>query len=135
MIEFIGVFNIWLILIYNGLITWYDKEWDLLKHLDIKYKIKAFPYPPHRFIWITTITNIEIENSKHKWFIYHQSIGPYKYWKHTVQLKENENNAVELIDEYEYIMPDGLIGELAHECIVKSLLDEITTHRKEKLDK
>ena len=98
--------------------------------LGIKYKIKAFPYAPFRFNWLTEIT--EIEESKS--FIYQQRIGPYKFWQHKVNLIESEDrNSVELVDEYEYIMPYGFIGEQVRHYIVKDLLTEITTYREQKL--
>ena len=103
---------------------------NICNGLKIEYKIKAFPYFPYRYHWITQVLDV-IEN---KSFVYQQINGPYKYWQHKIELVQtNDINAVELLDEYEYIMPYGFIGNQMNKYIVKDLLAEITNYRRDKL--
>ena len=108
-----------------------DNEFDQI-HLGliIKYKIKTMPLIPYRYSWYTEITEMVEEQS----FAYHQRRGPYKYWMHSVEVQSTDKpDTFQLVDDYEYVMPFGFIGEMARNLFVKRLLDEICEFRKDRL--
>lgn len=108
-----------------------ENEFDQIhRGLIIQYSIKALPYLPIRYRWHTEITEM-VEN---EYFVYHQRIGPYKHWKHRVELTETESaDSMELRDEYEYILPFGFIGESVHKYYVHGVLQEICAFRRDRL--
>mmetsp|Transcript_68678 Transcript_68678/g.109087 ORF Transcript_68678/g.109087 Transcript_68678/m.109087 type:complete len:167 (+) Transcript_68678:22-522(+) len=99
--------------------------------LVIEYKIKVFPYLPFRYKWKTQIGEVITG----KQFEYEQQIGPYSYWRHEIQLiHTGQSDTVTLVDDYQYQMPYGIIGEVMHTMFVANVLDEIRAHRMHKLD-
>lgn len=79
--------------------------------------------------WVTEITHIENQT----YFIDEQRIGPYKFWHHEHRLQDTENG-VELIDTLHYLLPFGILGELAHQITVKRKIAEVFSYRYEVLE-
>ena len=67
--------------------------------------------PPHRFVDI-------------------QLRGPYSFWHHTHTF-ESEGPATRIIDDIVYVLPFGVVGEIAHTLVVKRQLTRIFEYRAE----
>lgn len=89
----------------------------------IGYKVKVAPLVWVK--WLTEITQVEDRMS----FIDEQRIGPYKIWHHIHRFEERENGVM-MTDEVTYVMPMGILGNIAHALFVKSKLKHIFDERK-----
>jgi ligand-binding SRPBCC domain-containing protein len=54
--------------------------------------------------------------------------GPYSLWHHTHSFRSVEGGT-EMTDLVRYMLPCGVLGELAHRFIVRRQLDAIFDHR------
>jgi ligand-binding SRPBCC domain-containing protein len=88
----------------------------------INYKVSVLPLL--RVRWMTEITNVQEPFE----FTDEQKSGPYKLWRHTHRFKEVEGG-VEMSDTVEYVLPLGLLGQLAHALLVKREVNAIFEHR------
>jgi ligand-binding SRPBCC domain-containing protein len=71
----------------------------------------------------------EIKEIKEKqYFIDIQRKGPYKLWRHKHVFREIENG-VEMIDDIDYALPLGILGQLANKLIVNRQLATIFDFR------
>lgn len=92
----------------------------------ITYKlspIKGFPVT-----WVTEITQVSEPN----YFIDNQRFGPYSMWHHQHFFKEIEGG-VEMIDLIHYVVPFGILGQIANSLFVRRQLNGIFAHRKKVL--
>lgn len=92
----------------------------------ITYKlspIKGFPVT-----WVTEITQVSEPN----YFIDNQRFGPYSMWHHQHFFKEIEGG-VEMIDLIHYVVPFGILGQIANTLFVRRQLNGIFAHRKKVL--
>jgi len=92
----------------------------------ITYKlspIKGFPVT-----WVTEITQVSEPN----YFIDNQRFGPYSMWHHKHFFKEIEGG-VEMIDLIHYVVPFGILGQIANSLFVRRQLNGIFAYRKKVL--
>jgi len=78
--------------------------------------------------WQTEICQV----NKPTLFTDRQLKGPYSLWEHTHNFIEKDNGVL-MQDEVKYELPLGLIGELAHNFIVKEKIKSIFKFREEAL--
>ena len=93
----------------------------------IAYKIRPLLGIPQT--WVTEITHTQ----KGLYFIDEQRIGPYKMWHHEHWLRRISEQETEISDQVHYIMPLGILGNLAHSIFVQSQLEGIFNYRRQKL--
>ncbi len=91
--------------------------------LIINYTVNAF----YGFSvnWVTEIT----QAVEKRYFIDEQRFGPYKFWHHQHHFKEVNGGTI-TTDIVNYGLPFGIIGNFAHDLIVKGRLKEIFEYRK-----
>jgi len=77
----------------------------------IKYRVSVLPFV--RVNWITEITEVVPFET----FTDIQTHGPYKWWNHRHTFKPVEDG-IQMIDELEYALHFGMIGNLANALIV-----------------
>ncbi|MBD79505.1 MAG: hypothetical protein CL840_11360 [Crocinitomicaceae bacterium] len=94
----------------------------------IEYQIKPILNIP--VTWLTEITNVKTNH----YFIDEQRIGPYAIWHHEHHFEIHEQG-VKMIDKLLYVLPLGIIGELAHKLFVGKRIKEIFDFRYQKLSK
>ena len=75
--------------------------------------------------WQTEIIKVEEKTQ----FIDIQKKGPFKLWKHTHSFIE-VNEGVKMIDEVEYELPFGQVGDLFHQPLVLKNLQSLFEYRK-----
>ncbi|MBL7872942.1 MAG: SRPBCC family protein [Cyclobacteriaceae bacterium] len=88
----------------------------------ITYKIKILGGV--RVTWVTEITHVGDKN----YFVDEQRFGPYALWHHQHHFSTTDAG-VEMIDEVNYAIPFGLIGQLAHWLFVERQVNAIFDHR------
>jgi ligand-binding SRPBCC domain-containing protein len=87
----------------------------------IDYAISIGPVPTR---WRSLITTY---NPPH-FFVDEQMLGPYSFWHHSHRFRAvAEGTLIE--DEVRYLMPFGLLGEVAHRMMVRRQLEGIFNHR------
>jgi ligand-binding SRPBCC domain-containing protein len=74
--------------------------------------------------WLTKITHVDPLNS----FTDFQQKGPYKYWSHFHEFIPNANGVL-MKDTVDYELPFGLLGNIAHQVLVKKKLESIFDFR------
>lgn len=74
--------------------------------------------------WMTEITQIE----EGRYFIDEQRAGPYKLWHHEHHFREVEGG-IEMTDILNYILPFGILGDIAHKLFVKGQVNKIFEYR------
>ena len=83
-----------------------------------------------RVRWKTLITSHEPP-----WkFVDEQIKGPYSLWHHTHQFLEIPSGT-EMTDRVRYVLPGGLIGDVAHALVVRRQLNGIFDYRAEAISK
>jgi hypothetical protein len=87
----------------------------------IDYTIKVLGIPVR---WRTLITTYHVPSR----FVDEQLKGPYAFWHHTHTFLPVEGGT-EMTDTVRYILPLGILGELAHVLIVRRQLEEIFDFR------
>ena len=94
--------------------------------LIMTYKVSPFFGLPVN--WVTEITHVK----EPEFFVDDQRLGPYKLWHHEHMFKET-GGGVEAHDLVHYALPLGLLGDIAHELVVKRQLRDIFEYRSEYL--
>ncbi|PZU83537.1 MAG: hypothetical protein DI529_12560 [Chryseobacterium sp.] len=79
--------------------------------------------------WQTIITEVDPQKS----FVDFQNKGPYKLWHHYHLFIPNEKGVL-MIDNIDYELPLGFLGEIAHNLFVKKKLEYIFDYRKKTLE-
>lgn len=102
-----------------------DKE--VYEGLIIDYTVRPLLGIPLK--WQTEICQV----NKPILFTDRQLKGPYSLWEHTHKFIEKDNGVL-MQDEVKYELPLGLIGELAHNFIVKEKIKSIFKFREEALN-
>jgi len=87
----------------------------------IDYKIRVAGIPLR---WTTLITHY---NPPHE-FVDEQLKGPYSFWRHTHTFREIDAGTL-LIDDIEYSLPLGVLGQLVHALKVRQDLEKIFSYR------
>ena len=102
-------------------ITHCDSE-TMHKGQTIGYKVKIAP-----LIWVNWLTEITHVDHKRS-FIDDQRVGPYKVWHHTHNFEERDGGIL-MTDHVTYVLPLGIIGQIAHALFVKNQLRHIFDER------
>lgn len=89
----------------------------------IDYVIRLGPLPLR---WRTLITCFE---PPHR-FVDEQLAGPYAFWHHTHTFAAAPGGGTVLGDVVRYMLPLGLVGDLAHALAVRRQLGQIFDHRR-----
>lgn len=99
-----------------------DMEERIYEGMKIDYRdVPVFGLPMR---WRTCITQVDTKKS----FVDFQEKGPYKIWEHTHQFIQN-GDGVLMKDSVRYVLPMGILGQLAHWLFVKKKLNEIFDYR------
>ncbi len=93
----------------------------------IAYKVS--PFPMYSTKWVTEITHV----NQGEYFVDEQRFGPYALWHHKHFLNEIDGGGTEMEDIIDYKLPMGILGQLAHPILVKKQLQQIFSHREQKL--
>lgn len=78
--------------------------------------------------WVTEITHVK----QGDYFVDEQRFGPYALWHHKHFINEIEGG-IEMEDIIDYKLPMGILGQLGHPILVKKQLEQIFSHREQKL--
>lgn len=100
-------------IMYNGLI--------------VEYRIKIPFFGTQQ--WVTEIKHIKEGVS----FVDEQRIGPYKFWYHYHELKQNGDNCT-MFDRVHYKLPFGIVGKIVHKIFIKKMLNKIFDYRWKKFE-
>jgi ligand-binding SRPBCC domain-containing protein len=87
----------------------------------IEYRLRVRGLPMR---WTSEITEWD---PPHK-FVDLQLRGPYKLWRHQ-HLFAEENGGTRIIDDVEYALPFGFVGEIAHALLVRRDVENIFEYR------
>lgn len=74
--------------------------------------------------WRTLIAGYSPPDS----FVDFQINGPYRLWRHTHRFIDRGDSTV-IVDEIEYAVPMGILGQLAHAVFVERRLEAIFNYR------
>jgi ligand-binding SRPBCC domain-containing protein len=82
---------------------------------------RPFPYCPIRFPWHARITEFDWNS----FYCDEMDEGPFAYWKHCHRTREETQDGVvgtRLIDNVEYALPLGILGQMANDLVVRHQL-------------
>jgi ligand-binding SRPBCC domain-containing protein len=91
---------------------------------EISYKVTVLPFV--RMKWVTKITEVREPD----YFIDTQLEGPYTLWHHKHIFRSVEGG-VDMIDELDYVIPLGVLGQLANWLLVEKEVKGIFDYRNE----
>jgi len=94
---------------------------EIYAGLMISYRMTVLGIP---MSWLSEISHCD----KPQRFVYHQSIGPFKFWSHEVSISECPEG-IEVKDIVFYAMPFGWLGELLHNTLIGNKLQHIFNTR------
>jgi ligand-binding SRPBCC domain-containing protein len=100
---------------------------EMYEGLLIKYRVRI-PFFGKQ-TWVSELKHIQHKRS----FVDEQRIGPYKFWYHYHEIVEVDEG-VKFTDRVSYQLPFGPLGKLVHHFLVKRLLQQIFTYRREALE-
>jgi ligand-binding SRPBCC domain-containing protein len=80
--------------------------------------------------WQTQILTIK----KPEMFIDKQLKGPYKIWEHSHEFIQTEKGVL-MKDSVKYLLPFGILGNIAHSLFVRRKIERIFNYRKQVLNK
>lgn len=92
----------------------------------IDYRIKLYGVPMR---WRTVIERY----APGERFVDRQLRGPYALWRHTHEFRDDGDGTV-MIDDVEYAIGFGPLGELAHRLFVERTLAHIFDYRREAIE-
>lgn len=78
--------------------------------------------------WVTEIKHIKSLHS----FVDEQRLGPYRFWYHHHEIKEEENG-VRSYDTVYYQPPFGIAGNLLNRIFIRKTLNRIFDYRQDRL--
>jgi len=99
---------------------------DLHEGSRIEYRLRVRGLPMR---WVSEITEWD---PPHK-FVDAQLRGPYAMWRHQ-HLFAAEGSGTRIMDDVEYALPFGIIGELAHTLLVRRDVERIFDFRRQRLE-
>jgi ligand-binding SRPBCC domain-containing protein len=88
----------------------------------LEYWLRLYGVP---IKWRTRIESVEAPTR----FIDVQDKGPYAMWRHIHSFREVDADHTEILDQVEFAMPLGLLGELAYRILVAGSLQQIFDFR------
>lgn len=86
------------------------------------YKVSVFGIPNR---WTTYISDYNPPYS----FADIQLKGPHSYWHHVHEF-EQSHNGTRVSDTIHYVMPLGILGQLADVCVMAPIVSRLFNHRK-----
>ena len=92
----------------------------------IRYRLRLHGIPVH---WRTDIREW---NPPHC-FVDEQTKGPYKLWRHTHRF-EARGNRTKMMDEVQYALPFGVLGQIVHALKVRRDVSRIFDYRRQRID-
>src|SRR3954470_21062996 len=92
----------------------------------IRYRLRLHGIPVH---WRTDIREW---NPPHC-FVDEQTKGPYKLWRHTHRF-EARGNRTKMIDEVQYALPFGVLGQIVHALKVRRDVSRVFDYRRQRID-
>lgn len=92
----------------------------------IDYTIKWMGMPVR---WTTMITSYRAPHT----FVDQQLKGPYSLWHHTHTFIEKDGGT-EMTDTVRYVLPFGILGDVAHAVVVQSQLEKIFDYRRKVIE-
>lgn len=101
---------------------------EIYEGMLINYTVKPLLGIP--LAWETEIFDVRMPYQ----FSDRQRKGPYKMWEHTHTFIENESGVL-MLDEVNYQLPFGVLGNLAHALFIKRKVESIFTYRKQALNR
>jgi ligand-binding SRPBCC domain-containing protein len=93
----------------------------------IEYSLRPLPWLRTR--WLTEITQVEEGHS----FVDEQRRGPYSLWHHQHHFRRIEGG-VEMTDLVHYLVPFGVLGDLANAFFVRRRLEEVFLYRRQQVE-
>ncbi len=93
---------------------------------EIRYRLRLHRIPIH---WRTEIRRW---NPPHR-FVDVQRSGPYRLWHHTHSF-EAHGDRTRMIDVVRYVLPFGVLGQIAHALKVRSDVRRIFDYRRQRID-
>ena len=103
-------------------------EKDIYQGMLIEYTIR--PLFGILLNWQTQILTIK----KPEMFIDKQLKGPYKIWEHSHEFIQTEKGVL-MKDSVKYLLPFGILGNIAHSLFVRRKIERIFNYRKQVLNK
>ena len=101
---------------------------EIYEGMKIDYIVKPlFKIPVH---WQTEIIKVK----KGMFFLDKQLKGPYKVWEHSHTFR-SINGGVLMHDEINYELPFGILGNIAHNLLIRKKIENIFMYRKKNLEK
>lgn len=88
----------------------------------LRYRIRLLPGV--RVGWLSEITELEPGRR----FVDVQRAGPYRSWRHEHRFEERSDGVL-VVDEVDYALPFGPLGELVHRLDVRRRLERIFDFR------
>lgn len=80
--------------------------------------------------WVTEIKHIREGLS----FVDEQRLGPYRFWHHYHEIRQEKGGGVLLMDRICYQPPFGVLGWLAHRLYIRRTLERIFDYRQLRLE-
>lgn len=99
----------------------HDRE--IFEGMIIDYTVK--PLFNIKVKWQTEIGEV----NKPDYFVDRQVKGPYKVWEHK-HIFIKKDNGVMIKDEVKYQLPFGMIGDIAHQFLIRKKIENIFIYRK-----
>jgi uncharacterized protein len=99
----------------------------LAKGTLIRYSMRWRIFP------VSWTTEIVESNPPHR-FVDLQLKGPYKLWRHE-HLSVFEGEGTRIFDRLDYALPFGILGQIAHEAVVKRDVAAIFAYRREAIER
>lgn len=96
---------------------------EIYSGLIISYKIAALLSIP--MTWVTEIKHVVPLRQ----FVDEQRLGPFRFWFHEHRFTPVEGGIV-MDDLVTYVMPMGVLGEIAHRLLIKRRLETIFDFRR-----
>lgn len=93
----------------------------------IDYLIRLGPLPTR---WRSIIS---VYDPPHR-FVDEQLMGPYSFWHHTHEFAQAPGGTL-IRDHVRYLLPFGVLGDVAHALMVKRQLEGIFAHRRQVIDR
>ncbi len=78
--------------------------------------------------WLTEIAHVRTN----EYFVDEQRVGPYRFWYHEHRFEE-EPGGVKMTDHVTYVLPLGVLGDIAHSLWVGNRLISIFDFRFQKI--
>jgi ligand-binding SRPBCC domain-containing protein len=93
----------------------------------ISYRLRPFFQLPTT--WITEITHV----NEPYFFVDEMRVGPYRFWYHQHRFIET-TTGIEMLDTVHYAIKYGWLGQILHNMVIRSKLNDIFDYRQTALE-